>query len=98
MPTFDITEAFKGDLKRLTPQQKQAFKAAKDEIVAALKAKRSFPKRLRIKDVQDAPGVWEMTWQWPDGRATFQYGSPVLPGEVHIIWRRVGTHAIFAKP
>ncbi|WP_281288337.1 hypothetical protein [Haloactinospora alba] len=35
-----------------------------------------------------------MTWA-PDGRATWQYGDEQRPGIVHVIWRRVGTHAIF---
>jgi hypothetical protein len=41
--------------------------------------------------------IWEMTWA-PDGRATFSYGEPVREGEVHIIWRRVGSHQIFTAP
>jgi hypothetical protein len=46
---------------------------------------------------QGHPRVWEMTWAY-DGRATFQYGEEVHPGQPHIIWRRVGTHAIFGRP
>jgi hypothetical protein len=38
-----------------------------------------------------------MTWA-PDGRATFHYGQPIQEGEVHVVWRRVGTHSILAKP
>src|SRR4051812_15750132 len=34
-----------------------------------------------------------MTWAY-DGRATFEYGDEVHGGQPHIIWRRVGTHAI----
>ena len=32
------------------------------------------------------------------GRATFSYGQPVKDGEVHTIWRRVGSHQIFTAP
>jgi hypothetical protein len=32
------------------------------------------------------------------GRATFEYGDEVRPGEPHVIWRRVGTHDIFGDP
>jgi hypothetical protein len=39
---------------------------------------------LRVKRVQGHPGVWEMTWA-PDGRATFEYGAEVRPGEAHVI-------------
>jgi hypothetical protein len=55
-----------------------------------------WPKALRVKDVELAPGVWEMTWAWPDGRATFQWIE--IEGEPAILWRRVGGHAIFKEP
>jgi hypothetical protein len=38
---------------------------------------------LRVKRVQATSGVFEMTWA-PDGRATWQYGTPVRPGLRHI--------------
>jgi hypothetical protein len=53
--------------------------------------------RLRVKRVQGRPAVWEMSWA-PDGRATFEYGDEVRPGEPHVIWRRVGTHEVFRDP
>jgi hypothetical protein len=56
-----------------------------------------FHPRLRVKRVQGHPGVWEMTWA-PDGRATFEYGGEIQPGEAHIVWRRVGTHSVFQRP
>ena len=55
------------------------------------------PNGLRIKRVQGSPGVFEMTFA-PDGRATFSFGEPVLKGQPHVIWRRVGTHDIFGAP
>ena len=87
----------------------EAFLAALDERttpldadVSAVRCRRcrrgqSFHPRLRVKRAQGHPGVWEMTWA-PDGRATFQYGHEVRPGEPHIVWRRVGPHAIFRRP
>jgi len=39
------------------------------------------------------PGCFEMTWE-DDGRAIFTYGPEVRPGEAHIIWLAIGTHAI----
>jgi hypothetical protein len=52
---------------------------------------------LRVRGVEGAPGIFEMTWA-PDGRATFEYGKEISPGEPHIIWRRVGGHDIFGAP
>jgi hypothetical protein len=57
----------------------------------------SFPPGLRVKRVQGAEGVWEVTFA-PDGRATFMYGAEVRPGEAHVIWRRVGTHDVLSDP
>ena len=58
----------------------------------------AWPKGLRVKRVQGAPGVWEMTWSFagPDGRATFEWTE--IDGERAIRWRRVGGHAIFSEP
>ena len=47
--------------------------------------------------MRGAPGVFEMSFA-PDGRATFEYGREHREGHAHIIWRRVGTHAVFDKP
>lgn len=57
-----------------------------------------WPAGLRVKAVQSAAGVWEMTWSYaqPDGRATFEWCA--IDGEPAIRWRRVGTHAIFTEP
>jgi hypothetical protein len=51
-----------------------------------------------VKDVQDAPGVWEVTWSFsgPDGRATFEYVE--IDGEPAIRLRRIGGHEIFKTP
>lgn len=48
--------------------------------------------------MQNAPGIYEMTWDGRDGRATFAYGAEHIPGEAHIIWRRIGGHEIFDHP
>jgi hypothetical protein len=43
------------------------------------------------------PGVFEMTRD-NDGSATLSYGEERISGEAHVIWRRIGTHAIFTSP
>lgn len=58
-------------------------------------ARRPFRASLRVKGVRDQAGIFEMTWDMPNGRATFRYGSERLPGEQHIIWLRIGGHEIF---
>jgi hypothetical protein len=96
MPTFAQTDRFRRDFAELSAAQQAAFRAAAAKFVADLPSGRFRP-GLRVKGVQGAPGVFELTWA-DDGRATFVYGSVVREGEVHIIWRRIGTHEIFTRP
>jgi hypothetical protein len=41
--------------------------------------------------------VFEMTFA-PNGRATWQFGTEIRPGEPHIVWRRVGPHDVLRDP
>ncbi|MGW7605272.1 hypothetical protein [Streptomyces antimycoticus] len=50
-----------------------------------------------MKAVRSTPGVFELTWDG-DGRATWSYGPETVRGAPHIIWRRIGTHAVLADP
>lgn len=97
MPTFRWLPRFGADFDRLTPAQQAAFLAAVAQFVEDLRSGGQFRKGLRVKGVKGATGVFEMTWAG-DGRATFQYGEPVVAGDPHVIWRRIGTHEIFKQP
>lgn len=96
MPTYEVSSRFQRDIANLSPQQRQAVRKAIRAFVADLR-KGTFRPGLRVKGIQGAIGVFEMTWA-SDGRCTFEYGPEVLTGEPHIIWRRCGTHDIFRKP
>jgi len=51
-----------------------------------------------VKRIQGTDDIFEMTWA-PDGRATFEYGTPQGAGAgAHIIWRRIGRHDVFRRP
>jgi hypothetical protein len=98
MPTREVLASFWRDWDRLSPRQQRAFRETVAQFIADLaEGGQNFHPRLRVKRVQGHPEVWEMTWAY-DGRATFQYGDEIHPGQPHIIWRRVGTHAIFRRP
>lgn len=97
MPTFAWLARFGADFDALTAEQQAAFLAAVTQFVEDLRRGTKFRKRLRVKGVQGASGVFEMTWA-PDGRATFEFGEPVVSGQPHVIWRRVGTHAVLRRP
>ncbi len=97
MPTYSWVASFRADFDRLTSAQQAAFLVAIAHFIADLQTGGRFRKGLRIKGVKGASGIFEMTWA-DDGRATFQYGEEVRPGELHVIWRRVGTHDVFQTP
>lgn len=96
MPTFAWLARFQADFDSLTGEQQARFLNAVAEFVEDLRGGR-FRKGLRVKGIKGASGIFEMTWA-DDGRATFEYGEPVIEGEPHIVWRRVGTHAVFREP
>jgi hypothetical protein len=96
LPTYAWTARFRSDFEALTSGQQAAFLLAVVHFVEDIKKGR-FRAGLRVKGVKGARGVFEMTWS-DDGRATFEYGEQVKKGESHVIWRRVGTHAIFREP
>jgi hypothetical protein len=97
-PTFERSPRFRADQAQLTAAQLRRFQdKVRDLLIPALVKGEPFPAGLRVKSVQGVPGVFEVTWA-PDGRATFSYGPEVIPGQAHIIWRRIGTHDIFHTP
>jgi hypothetical protein len=97
VPTFAWLARFGADFDRLTAAQQVAFLAAVAQFVDDPRFRHGFRKGLRVKGIKGATGIFEMTWA-DDGRATFQYGDAIVEGGPHIIWRRVGKHAIFKEP
>lgn len=93
-PTFERSARFLREFMKLPLPQRRAFLRARDDLVEALRSSPpAFPPHLRIKRVQGADGMWELTFA-PDGRATFHYGTEIAVGEPPIVWLRVGTHSV----
>ena len=99
---FEITDSFKGDWSRLSEGERRLFRevlptfdASCDRIAADPAAK--FPASLRVMDVENAPGILEMTWNFsgPDGRATFEWVT--IDDSRGVRWRRIGGHSIVKK-
>jgi hypothetical protein len=97
MPTFKTRPRFRRDFEQLSADEKKRFLQAVEKFVEDLEGGGGFRSGLRVKGIQGAPGIFEMTWA-DDGRATFEYGAPVRAGHVHVVWRRVGSHIIFSSP
>jgi len=101
---FEAGRSFEGDWGRLTEAERARFRAVvRDDFHPACERRRvdpaaPWPKKLRIRNVEGAPGIWEMTWSFsgPDGRATFEWVE--IDGEPGIRWRRIGGHSFFGDP
>nr|WTB12168.1 hypothetical protein OG546_50335 [Streptomyces antimycoticus] len=96
MPTYEALPRFTADLERLTPEQRHRFRqVVARAFVPDLRAG-CFRPGLRIKGLRVAPGVYELTWA-PDGCATWSCGREQVRGARHIVWHRIGTHAILIR-
>ena len=97
MPTYAWFATFRKGFDALSPENQAAFLLAVSLFVEDLENGKGFRKGLRVKGIQGASGIYEMTCA-NNGRATFEYGQPIRDGELHVIWRRIGTHSIFDRP
>jgi hypothetical protein len=100
---FEVTDSFRTDRKHLSKSEQRLVAQALSNFLAACDRYAAdptsvWPASLRVKDVEGAPGVLEMTWSFagPDGRATFEWIQ--IDGELAVRWRRIGNHTIFKKP
>lgn len=99
MPTYFRTDRFIKDLEGLSEDAKQNFREAVQKFVEDLKRDGIMRTSLGIRAIRSRPGSGIMEFHFEgDGRATFQYGTSKIEGEAHVIWRRVGTHAVYNAP
>lgn len=97
MPTYEKLPRFQKDYDQLPPEDQERFKQAVARFIEDIERGAGFRTGLRVRGIQGALGVFEMTWA-PNGRATFEYGAQLHEGHVHVRWRRVSTHAVLEKP
>jgi hypothetical protein len=95
VPSHERTRRFERDWKAVADADRERFRAAFHRFDRDL-AGGHFRPGLRVKRIQGTDDIFEMTWA-PDGRATFEYGTPQGSG-AHVIWRRIGRHDVFRRP
>jgi hypothetical protein len=100
---FVVLASFEADYQRLSATEQLLFNTALRTFVLACDRfaadpTKAWPGSLRVKAVENAPGIWEITWNFsgPDGRATFEWVQ--IEGSLGVRWRRIGGHAIFRRP
>jgi hypothetical protein len=87
--TFERAQRFDTDWAGLTEADKQRFRVMIERFVADLTSG-EFRRGLRVKRVQGTEAIFAVAFA-PHGRATWEHGAEVRPGQPHIIWRRVAT-------
>jgi hypothetical protein len=100
LPTHEEADQFWADWEHLSADERRLFREAVKKLAEDLVnlPPGQFRRGLRVKPMQAAPGIFEMTSEIRDGRATFEYGPHLTQGDPHIVWRRIGGHAIFGDP
>jgi hypothetical protein len=100
---FELTASFLADRKRLTREELDVVGAKLPDFVAACgryaaDPSTRWPDSLRVKAVENAQGIFEMTFNFsgPDLRATFEWVR--INGELGARWRRIGGHTVFKRP
>jgi hypothetical protein len=100
---FELTDSFLRDRDRLSREELKLVRDRLPDFVAACeryatKPSPRWPASLRVRDVEGAPGILEMTFNFsdPDLRATFEWTH--IDGEPAVRWRRIGGHGIFSEP
>jgi hypothetical protein len=91
MPTYETLAAFGRQWVKLDTAQRAAFRRAVAVFIADLKKGQGFSPELRVHKLVNTE-IWSLTWA-RDGRALFRFGEEMTPGEAHIIWEAIGTHA-----
>ena len=97
-------ESFRNDFRRLPAEHQQMFlQVLREFFLPAIEAGSfsgtpPWPKRLRIHRISNTE-IYSLTWNFasPDGRATFHLDK-VGDGELLLVWRRIGDHAIHKNP
>jgi hypothetical protein len=101
---FQTLPIFTREYQKLSAAEREKFREALSVFIAACKEfeqqRSSFdwPASLRFEKLIGFNEIYAITWSFrrPDGRATFQMKRQ--GGEIWIICRRVGRHAIYKNP
>lgn len=97
-PTFERLAQFKRDYARLTPAQRQLFRAAVRKLIAPLSTTPpTEPGEPLVQALEGHPGFVELRFG-PDARAIYTFGEAVRRGQPRVIWCRVGSDHDLERP
>ncbi|HEY7831988.1 MAG TPA: hypothetical protein VIG30_00370 [Ktedonobacterales bacterium] len=98
MPTHDEFEQFMRGYRSLPKHRRLIFRQAVRAMGEDMRAGQPFRASLRVSVLSGYPGIYEMTWEMPNGRATFMFAAGLIAGEQHIEWRRISGHEVYKNP
>jgi hypothetical protein len=97
-PTFEAPSRARRERRRLSRAQRAGFRRRCPRVRGRTRDEPAAVSVLAAGEGRPGhPGVYELSFG-EGGRATFAYGDEVVPGQPHVIWRRIGDHSIFADP
>lgn len=98
MPTRAFTARFYEQWIRLPRAQRLAYRRARTRFFTHLVERGfhpPFPAGLRVHRLQGTD-AWSLSFS--EGyRAVFRVGPEVRPGDIHIVWEFIGTHAEYDR-
>lgn len=98
-PTFERLAQFKRDYAKLTPSERELFRAAVKKFVAPLgTTPPDEAGQPLVRELRDHPGFFEMRFGG-GARAIYTFGQAVRWGQPHVVWCRIGSgDALDAPP
>jgi hypothetical protein len=97
-PTFDRLAQFKRDYVKLTPSQRDQFRAAVKKFVAPFST--TPPGDVGeplVRELTEHPGYYELRFA-KDTRAIYTFGQAIRRGQPHVVWCRIGSDAALDQP
>jgi hypothetical protein len=89
-PTFDRLAQFKRDYVKLTPKQRQHFRAAVKKFISPLSTTPPDESEASmVRELKEHPGFWELRFA-REVRAIYTFGASIRQGQPHVIWCRIG--------
>jgi hypothetical protein len=97
-PTFDRLAQFKRDYAKLTPPQREQFRAAVKKFVAPFSTTPPGDAGATlVRELTEHPGYYELRFA-TDTRAIYTFGQAIRRGQPHVVWCRIGSDAALDQP
>jgi hypothetical protein len=97
-PTFDRLAQFKRDYEKLTPSQREQFRAAVKKFVAPFST--TPPGDVGdplVRKLKEHAGYYELRFA-RGARAIYTFGRAIRRGQPHVVWCRIGSDAALDQP